>query len=91
MMRAHLRDLYEFYGETMGVRIARKHIGWYAAGRPQVAAFRRVVMQAATAASQLSAVEDYFDSLDEADAAKNDTRRAHGAEEKKQSSERASA
>lgn len=25
----HLINLYDFYGETMGVRIARKHIGWY--------------------------------------------------------------
>jgi tRNA-dihydrouridine synthase B len=25
----HLKNLYDFYGETMGVRIARKHIGWY--------------------------------------------------------------
>ena len=25
----HLENLYSFYGETSGVRIARKHIGWY--------------------------------------------------------------
>jgi tRNA-dihydrouridine synthase B len=25
----HLNDLYDFYGEYKGVRIARKHIGWY--------------------------------------------------------------
>ena len=25
----HLEQLYSFYGETMGVRIARKHVGWY--------------------------------------------------------------
>lgn len=26
----HLEALYSFYGETQGMRIARKHIGWYA-------------------------------------------------------------
>jgi tRNA-dihydrouridine synthase len=26
---AHLDELYSFYGEARGVRIARKHIGWY--------------------------------------------------------------
>jgi tRNA-dihydrouridine synthase B len=30
----HLEDLYAFYGESQGVRIARKHLGWYAKDRP---------------------------------------------------------
>src|SRR5690606_17416975 len=30
----HLADLYAFYGEAQGVRIARKHLGWYAKDRP---------------------------------------------------------
>lgn len=29
LLNKHLKNLYDFYGETMGVRIARKHIGWY--------------------------------------------------------------
>ena len=29
VLLAHLEELYSFYGETMGVRIARKHVGWY--------------------------------------------------------------
>lgn len=29
IMRGHLQALHAFYGEHMGVRIARKHIGWY--------------------------------------------------------------
>jgi tRNA-dihydrouridine synthase B len=88
MMRAHLRDLYAFYGEEMGVRVARKHIGWYAAGRPHGEAFRRIVMQATTAASQLSAVENYFESLDGDANAANDCWRAHGAKEKNENSQR---
>jgi len=29
MILAHLHSLYFFYGEELGVRIARKHLGWY--------------------------------------------------------------
>jgi tRNA-dihydrouridine synthase B len=29
LLRRHLESLYEFYGEFMGVRIARKHMGWF--------------------------------------------------------------
>lgn len=63
IMRAHLRKLYALHGEHSGVRIARKHIGWYAEDRPHAEIFRRVVMRAETADTQLAAVEDYFDEL----------------------------
>ncbi len=32
VLRNHLGALHDFYGDTMGVRIARKHVGWYLAG-----------------------------------------------------------
>ncbi len=63
IMQAHLRKLYTFHGEGTGVRIARKHIGWYAEGRPHEQTFRQVVMRAETADDQLAAVEAYFDAL----------------------------
>jgi tRNA-dihydrouridine synthase B len=69
IMRAHLRELYAFHGEAAGVRIARKHIGWYAQGRADAQSFRQSVMQAVTAADQLEHVREYFDALDEAVAA----------------------
>ncbi|MDV6318868.1 tRNA dihydrouridine synthase DusB [Chromohalobacter sp. HP20-39] len=40
VMHHHLEALHAFYGEHMGVRIARKHMGWYLATRPQAAALR---------------------------------------------------
>ncbi|MCK0752094.1 tRNA dihydrouridine synthase DusB [Chromohalobacter japonicus] len=40
VMHRHLEALHTFYGEHMGVRIARKHVGWYLATRPQAAALR---------------------------------------------------
>ncbi len=59
----HLDALHDFYGEEMGVRIARKHLGWYARDRPENAAFRHVVNQAQDAASQRRLTADYFDRL----------------------------
>jgi tRNA-dihydrouridine synthase B len=58
---AHLRDLYDFYGPEAGVRIARKHIGWYCRERPQGPAFRQSVMQVESAESQLERVREFFD------------------------------
>ena len=37
----HLEGIYALYGEELGVRIARKHIGWYTRGLPGGEAFRR--------------------------------------------------
>jgi tRNA-dihydrouridine synthase B len=69
IMRAHLRDLYAFYGEAAGVRIARKHIGWYCRDRADARTFSRSVMQAVTASAQLAQVHDYFAALDGTNAA----------------------
>jgi tRNA-dihydrouridine synthase B len=59
----HLDHLYAFYGEKMGVRIARKHLGWYAKDRPENAAFRDVVNRADDAATQTRLTREYFDAL----------------------------
>jgi tRNA-dihydrouridine synthase B len=59
----HLEQLYGFYGELQGVRIARKHLGWYAKDRPENAAFRNVVNRAETAQDQLQLTRDYFAAL----------------------------
>ncbi len=62
----HLRALYDFYGEEAGVRIARKHLGWYAKDRPENAAFRDVANAAVDAAVQLRLTRDYFSALADA-------------------------
>jgi len=59
----HLEHLHAFYGEPAGVRIARKHLGWYAKDRAENHAFRAVVNRADTAAAQLRLTRDYFDAL----------------------------
>ena len=63
ILLGHLRALHDFYGEVSGVRIARKHLGWYARDRPENAAFRSVVNAAETPETQLRLASDYFDAL----------------------------
>ena len=64
ILLGHLDDLYAFYGEPQGVRIARKHLGWYAKDRPENAAFRAVANRAESAREQQALVRDYFDALE---------------------------
>ena len=63
VLLSHLDALHAFYGEDMGVRIARKHLGWYAKDRPENAAFRAVVNRATDAATQRRLTAEYFDAL----------------------------
>ncbi len=63
ILLGHLAHLHSFYGEPQGVRIARKHLGWYAKDRPENAAFRAVVNRAETPEEQLRLTADYFDAL----------------------------
>jgi tRNA-dihydrouridine synthase B len=63
IMLAHLCDLYSFYGEVTGVKVARKHIGWYAQDRFEAEIFRRSVMQVETSAKQLATTAAYFEML----------------------------
>ncbi len=63
ILLGHLEALYAFYGEPAGVRIARKHLGWYAKDRPENAAFRSVVNRADSAVEQMRLTRDYFDAL----------------------------
>lgn len=63
LLLGHLDHLHDFHGEPQGVRIARKHLGWYAKDRPENENFRAVVNRAATAEEQLRLTRDYFDAL----------------------------
>ncbi len=58
--RAHLEDLYSFYGEGSGVRIARKHVGWYTKGIVGAAPFRAQLYQFEDARQQIDAVDHFF-------------------------------
>jgi tRNA-dihydrouridine synthase B len=57
IIRAHLEGLYEFYGEDTGVRVARKHFGWYCRQHPGTEGVRRAFVVAATSGEQLALVD----------------------------------
>lgn len=59
----HLYELYHFYGEYSGVRIARKHISWYTRGLAGSAAFRHAMNRLATVEEQLAATQQFFAEL----------------------------
>jgi tRNA-dihydrouridine synthase B len=60
ILEGHLENLYAFYGEHQGVRIARKHIGWYCKDSAGSAAFRALANQCERAQEQLALVRAYF-------------------------------
>jgi len=62
-MLHHLLGLHTLYGETLGVRIARKHIGWYAKTLPNGSVLRKTFNQLNSAAEQLALLESYFHQL----------------------------
>jgi tRNA-dihydrouridine synthase B len=53
IMRAHVEALHAFYGEFMGLRIARKHVGWYLQDNPGYLQQRRIFNRLESAADQL--------------------------------------
>ena len=59
ILLTHLQGLYDFYGEFLGVRIARKHTGWYLAQQGDTA-FRSRFNPLDNAAAQLAAVQAFF-------------------------------
>ena len=57
---AHLQELYGFYGEYSGCRIARKHIAWYTTGIPNSNAFRQAMYGEESTAGQFRVVEAFL-------------------------------
>jgi tRNA-dihydrouridine synthase B len=60
ILREHLADLYAFYGEDTGAKVARKHISWYTKGIAGAARFRHAMNQMQTVAEQLAATDEFF-------------------------------
>ncbi|MGP1716288.1 MAG: tRNA dihydrouridine synthase DusB [Methylophilus sp.] len=63
VMLEHLHDLYAFYGDLTGMRVARKHISWYTKGLAGSAAFRHNMNTLQTIELQLHAISDFFSEL----------------------------
>ncbi|WP_295998661.1 tRNA dihydrouridine synthase DusB [Rugamonas sp.] len=62
LMDEHLRAHYGFYGEFLGVRTARKHIGWYVRDLQGGEEFRQKMNLLESTDAQLLAVDQFFES-----------------------------
>jgi tRNA-dihydrouridine synthase B len=62
LMHQHLREHYAFYGVYLGVRTARKHIGWYVRDLAGGEAFRQQMNRIEDCVTQLAAVDGFFES-----------------------------
>ena len=60
ILMGHLDNLYDFYGEYTGVRMARKHISWYSKGQAHGGAFRQAVNHVDSAEEQLIMTREFF-------------------------------
>lgn len=65
LLREHLHDHYTLYGDYLGVRTARKHIGWYLKGLPGAEDFRRYLNLIDDCQRQVLAVSDYLDHINQ--------------------------
>ena len=63
ILSEHLAELHSFYGEKMGVRIARKHVGWYLQSHDENKQFRTRFNGIEDALEQKDSIEQYFAGL----------------------------
>lgn len=64
IMLGHLNELHRFYGETVGVRVARKHLTWYCNSLANTDNFRHQVVRVDSASEQIRLTRIYFDRED---------------------------
>ena len=65
----HLASLYAFYGEDQGMRIARKHLGWYCERLPDSSEARKPLLAADNTVEQFELARCHFDRWAQAQAA----------------------
>jgi tRNA-dihydrouridine synthase B len=59
-VRSHFDAMLEHYGAETGVRMARKHLGWYSKGLPASAEFRAAVNRETEAAGVRALLAGFF-------------------------------
>lgn len=67
VLTQHVQNVQQFYGDTMGVRIARKHVGWYVDKYDSDNRFRRAFNAIEDGENQIEALIAYFSSLSDQD------------------------
>ncbi len=60
IMLDHLDELHRFYGETTGVRVARKHLTWYCENLEDAGEYRHQVVRVDSASEQIRLTKQYF-------------------------------
>ena len=60
VLEEHYREMMKLYGEHVGVKVARKHIGWYTKGLPGSAEFRNRANKEVDAATVLAMLEEFY-------------------------------
>ena len=63
IMLSHLEALYSFYGESQGVRVARKHLGWYCRLHPEVGHLPAGLLTTECAREQLLLTSEFLSGL----------------------------
>ena len=63
LLLTHLEEHYSLYGEYLGVRTARKHIGWYIRSLPGGEPFRQQINMIEDTETQIKTVTNYLDRL----------------------------
>ena len=63
ILLGHVQQLHQFYGDYLGPRIARKHVGWYLNEHEQANEFRRTFNAIEAANEQLDALQGYFENV----------------------------
>lgn len=56
----HVEDMLSHYGEGTGIKIARKHVGWYSKGLHGSAEFRVAVNQADTPTAMFNLIDNFY-------------------------------
>jgi tRNA-dihydrouridine synthase B len=69
IVRGHYDDMLSHYGREVGLRIARKHLGWYSKGLPGSAEFRAAVNQTDEVPQVRALLRAFYDPLIEREAA----------------------
>ena len=57
----HVENLHQLYGDVMGPRIARKHVGWYLEDQDTDKSFRKLFNAIESGSEQIDTLNKYFD------------------------------
>jgi tRNA-dihydrouridine synthase B len=63
IVKEHVGDMLRHYGAEQGLRVARKHLGWYSKGYPSGGQFRSIVNQVEDAPRLFELIDGFYEQL----------------------------